>query len=167
VSFKLDDGTERRFHPEHLKCGCDRRLSPKEMIYITSTGIIMCKKEYESDLLGKCFGCGNTFSTDEIDKIRVVPMKKMDRRFHSQCFQCKNCSTPFGDQYYEYMGEPICTPCYEKMSLPDCVRCGLKIGGVQGGKMVTLQTRTYHDTCFVCKVSIKKNDSNDLCDCYF
>ena len=141
--------------------------------YIISTSVIAKNKDYHLDcfvcstcfvsLAGQqflskkgLFFCTQCFSKQTIQKIcggcekpieSLKYVQAMKSQFHSECFVCAVCKSPFANNtFFPLENKPYCKEHFLEVRAEICAVCGEKILG-QG---ITLKTKKLHKECFLC-----------------
>lgn len=79
-----------------------------------------------------------------------------DKKYHTKCFVCCQCSQPFKEkQFYKLNEKPLCRECHTKNQLEQASKCR-KCNKPILDTVVTFKNGEYHDTCLLCQMCSRK-----------
>lgn len=94
------------WHEDHFVCGGPCATPLNGQPFYERDGKPYCKKDFEEIFAARCAGCGTAIT----DKSIVA----LDRKWHSNCFQCKECKKPITEDTFAVEDNlPVCIKCAE------------------------------------------------------
>ncbi|XP_059959278.1 LIM domain-binding protein 3 isoform X2 [Mesoplodon densirostris] len=132
----------RSWHPEEFNCAyCKTSLA--DVCFVEEQNNVYCERCYEQFFAPVCAKC-NT-------KIMGEVMHALRQTWHTTCFVCAACKTPFGNSLFHMEdGEPYCEKDYINLFSTKCHGCDFPVEA--GDKFIEALGHTWHDTCFICAV---------------
>lgn len=110
----------RTYHPEHFMCGsCNNPLGTGSFFELA--GQAHCQRCYQLQFCPKCAHC-NQAITDRC-------VTALDKKWHTHCFVCTQCTSPFQGNFFERDGRPYCDKCFHQVFAPRCRSCNQPVLG--------------------------------------
>eukprot|EP01089_Gocevia_fonbrunei_P015577 TRINITY_DN4591_c0_g1_i1.p1 TRINITY_DN4591_c0_g1~~TRINITY_DN4591_c0_g1_i1.p1 ORF type:complete len:475 (+),score=30.47 TRINITY_DN4591_c0_g1_i1:73-1497(+) len=130
----------------HQKCfacgGCGTSLGNGSFFNVD--GVANCQSCYSLLFCTRCAHCDNP--------IQGSCMDALGKKWHTTCFICTQCLTPFGNSmFYERDGMPFCQGCFSGMFSSRCGGCS----GPVVGEAINACGKAWHPEHFVCTVCRK------------
>ncbi|KAI8369158.1 hypothetical protein EDC96DRAFT_504096 [Choanephora cucurbitarum] len=113
---------DNAFHPECFTCwDCNVPVASRYLPHPTEPGQPLCERDYFKRLDLVCAQCD--------EPLRGTYIIALDKKYHTNHFNCSDCSTVFGpeDSYYEHNSKVYCHFHYSTRFAVSCTGCDMSI----------------------------------------
>jgi len=142
----------REYHSEHFQCSTCNKVIGNNSFY-EKEGQPQCQACFQVVFCQKCAQCNRPITTASVTAL--------GQSWHSECFVCTNCLTPFqNSSYFERENRPYCSTCIHEVFSQKCRACNQPIRG----SAVTALGGSWHPEHFNCHKCHKPFPNNSFYD---